>query len=524
MKKTIPILASVGTSVLLLSSCANTPKPKPLNIIYIMSDDHAESTISCYNKQFGNTPNIDRLATEGVRFMNSFVANSLSGPSRACMFTGKHSHKNGFATNEDHFDGSQQTMPKLLQAAGYETAMIGKWHLESTPTGFDHWEILPGQGNYYNPDFTSEKGTHREAGYVTDLITDKGIEWLEARKSDKPFCLFIHQKAPHRDWISKVEDIYAYEDKTFSFPDNLFDNYEGRLAASTAEMQIDRDMTYYYDLKVKDPSGKSNKLDILYNQGDTTGTYGRLSPREKTIFKNFYDSIQTDFVKQHLSGKELLKWKYQRYMKDYLKTTKTLDDNIGRLLKYLKDNDLLENTLIIYTSDQGFYMGEHGWFDKRFMYEESLRTPLVMRLPESMKQMRDKTIPLMVQNIDHAATFLEIAGAKTPKDIQGESYLPLLKGEKPANWRKSIYYHYQEYPAEHAVKRHYGIRTERYKLIHFYNDIDTWELYDLKTDPTEMHNLINNKEYASVLKDLRTQLWDLQVKYDDPIRLKYPLR
>ena len=524
MKKSIPILASVGTSVLLLSSCTNAHKPKPLNIIYIMSDDHAESTISCYDKRFGNTPNIDRLANEGVRFTNSFVANSLSGPSRACMFTGKHSHKNGFATNEDHFDGNQQTMPKLLQKAGYETAMIGKWHLESTPTGFDHWEILPGQGNYYNPDFITPQGTHREAGYVTDLITDKGIQWLESRKSDKPFCLFIHQKAPHRDWISKVEDIHAFEDKTFPLPENLFDNYKGRLAASTAEMQIDRDMTYLYDLKVKDPSGEPNKLDILYNDGDTTGTYGRLSPREKAIFKNFYDSIQTDFVKQHLKGKELVKWKYQRYMKDYLKTTKTLDDNIGRLLKYLKENDLLENTLIIYTSDQGFYMGEHGWFDKRFMYEESLRTPLVMRLPESLKAMRGATIPLMVQNIDHAPTFLEMAGAQIPKDIQGDSYLPLLKREKPQNWRHAIYYHYQEYPAEHAVKRHYGIRNERYKLIHFYNDIDTWELYDLKNDPKEMHNLINDNEYASVLVNLKNQLWDLQVKYDDPIRFKYPLR
>lgn len=513
---------AVGGCVLLLTYCPVVCGEKPINIIYIMSDDHAQSMISCYDNRFGSTPNIDRLAAEGVRFSNSFVANSLSGPSRACLLTGKHSHKNGYAVNTDTFDGSQQTMPKLLQKTGYQTAIIGKWHLESIPTGFNYWEILPGQGNYYNPDFITSKGTKREPGYVTDLITDKSIKWLESRDMNKPFCLFIHHKAPHRDWISKVEDIHAYENKNFPLPVNFFDDYKGRTAASSAEMEINRDMSFLYDLKVKDPSGKPNKLDELYNVGDSVGTFGRLSLKEKKIFNVFYDSIQQDFEKRHLSGKDLLVWKYQRYLKDYLKTTKTLDDNIGRLLNYLKENYLLENTLIIYTSDQGFYMGEHGWFDKRFMYEESLRTPLVMRLPDGFKPRG--VIPQMVQNIDHAATFLELAGVKIPQDIQGESYLPLLKGEKPGNWRKSIYYHYQEYPAEHAVKKHYGIRTGRYKLIHFYNDIDVWELYDLKKDPTEMHNLINSSGYVPILKKLKNQLWDLQVKYDDPIRLKYPLK
>lgn len=515
------ILSTLGSTLFLIPTFAGTPQQKPLNIVYIMSDDHTQQMISCYDKRFGSTPNIDRIAAEGVRFTNSFVANSISGPSRACLLTGKHSHKNGFATNSDHFDGSQQTMPKLMQAAGYQTAIIGKWHLESDPTGFDYWEVLNGQGNYYQPDFITEAGTKCEKGYATDLITDKSISWIEHRNTSKPFCLFVHHKAPHRNWMAKLEDLHAYEDKTFPLPSNFFDDYTGREAAKTAEMKIDGDMTYYYDLKVPDPNSKPNQLDIWYNNNEKNGTYGRMLPDEKKIWNQFYDSVNVDFKNQHLSGKALAEWKYQRYLKDYLKTAKSMDDNIGRLLDYLKKAGLLENTLIVYTSDQGFYMGEHGWFDKRFMYEESMRTPLVMRLPKRY-HMRG-VIPQMVQNIDHAPTFLEIAGAKIPKDIQGVSYLPLLKGKKTVNWRKSLYYHYQEYPAEHAVKRHYGIRTQRYKLIHFYNDIDAWELFDIKNDPMEMHNLINNPAYASKIKSLKKELYALQVKYDDPIRFTYQL-
>ncbi len=510
----------LGTIVALsLSACSEKQEQKPLNIIYIMSDDHTEQMISCYDDRFGYTPHIDRLAAEGVRFTNSFVANSISGPSRACMLTGKHSHKNGKINNEDYFDGNQQTMPKLLQAAGYQTAMIGKWHLESNPTGFDYWEILPGQGDYYHPEFITPDGVHKEQGYVTDIITDKSIQWLENRKKDDPFCLFVHHKATHRNWMAKLQDLEAYEDKEFELPENLFDGYEGRLAAATAEMQIDRHMTFRYDLKVSDPSGEVHPLDILYNKGDSLGTYGRLLPEEKQQWNAFYDSIDIDFRNKRPEGKELVKWKYQRYLKDYLKTVKALDDNIGRLLHYLEVNDLLENTLIVYTSDQGFYMGEHGWFDKRFMYEESLRTPLVMRLPQRLKARG--VIAEMIQNIDHAPTFLEIAGIEIPKDIQGESYLSLLKGETPENWRKSVYYHYQEYPAEHAVKRHYGIRTAQYKLIRFYHDIDAWELYDLNADPKEMNNLIRDPNYRITFEELKLQLQELQEKYDDPIRLNY---
>ncbi|MCK9508022.1 MAG: sulfatase [Pigmentiphaga sp.] len=493
-----------------------------MNIVYIMSDDHAQQMISAYDNRYGNTPNIDRLANEGVLFTNSFVANSLSGPSRACLLTGKHSHANGFATNEDHFDGNQQTVQKLLHAAGYQTAMIGKWHLESEPVGFDYWEILPGQGDYYQPDFITQEGQHREKGYVTDLITDKAIKWMGERDRQKPFCLFVHHKATHRNWMAKLKDLYAYEDKEFPLPDNFFDNFEGKEAAKSAEMRISDHMTYRYDLKVQDIDNRSHYLDRWYNDGDTLGTYGRMLPEEKLIWNHFYDSISQDLHQRKLPEKELAVWKYQRYIKDYLKSAKALDDNIGRLYDYLKENNLLENTLIIYTSDQGFYMGEHGWFDKRFMYEESMRTPLVIRLPERFG-IRNTKITELVQNIDHAPCFLDIAGASIPQDIQGVSYLPLLKGLHPDAWRKALYYHYQEYPAEHAVKRHYGIRTERYKLMHFYYDINTWEMYDLMNDPMEIYNLIDAPESQQVKDSLKRELYNLQVTYNDSIRFKYPI-
>ncbi len=505
---------------LLFTSCSSTSDKPPLNIIYIMTDDHTEQMISAYDQRFGYTPHIDRLAKEGVRFTNSFVANSISGPSRACLLTGKHSHKNGFATNHDHFDGNQQTVQKILGENGYQTAMIGKWHLESEPIGFDYWEILPGQGQYYQPEFITKRGVKAEPGYVTDLITDKSIDWLKGRQKDKPFCLFVHHKATHRNWMPKLEDLHAYEDHHFSLPENFFDDYAGRVAAQSAEMRIDDHMTFYYDLKVPHPKGLKHELDVWFNEGDTAGTYGRLFPDEKQIWNQFYDSISADLQRKNHSGKALAEWKYQRYLKDYLKTAKSLDDNIGRLYAWLEKEGLLENTIIIYTSDQGFYMGEHGWFDKRFMYEESMRTPLIIRIPEQIG-LRNTEIPQMVQNIDHTPTFLEIAGVEIPKDIQGVSYLPLLKGQTPDSWRKSLYYHYQEYPAEHAVKRHYGIRTGRYKLMHFYHDIDQWEMYDLMNDPHEMQNIIDNPKYHNVRESLKKQLAELQEKYDDPIRFKY---
>ncbi|ADV42496.1 sulfatase [Bacteroides helcogenes] len=508
-------LTGVAT-VASLPSCTSQKKgeaQKQYNIVYIMTDDHTAQMMSCYDRRYMETPNLDRIAADGVRFTNSFVANSLSGPSRACMITGKHSCANKFYDNSTCvFDASQQTFPKLLQQAGYETAVIGKWHLESLPTGFNYWEIVPGQGSYYNPDFiTQDNDTIRKHGYITTLITDDAIDWMESKRDkEKPFCLLIHHKAIHRDWMADTCNLSLYEDKTFPLPDNFFDDYEGRPAAAAQEMGIVKDMDLIYDLKMLRPDKKS-RLKTMYEN-----ILGRMDEAQRAAWDKFYAPIIEDFYKQNLQGKELANWKFQRYMRDYMKTVKSLDDNVGRVLDYLKKAGLDDNTLVVYTSDQGFYMGEHGWFDKRFMYEESMRTPLIMRLPKGFERKGD--ITEMVQNIDYAPTFLELAGVKVPDDIQGVSLLPLLKGGKPAGWRKALYYHFYEYPAEHMVKRHYGIRTERYKLIHFYNDIDVWELYDLRNDPAEMHNIYGQPGTEKTVEELKGQLAALQEQYNDPVR------
>lgn len=520
LKKTKLIVPIAGAAA--LASCAGKTQQeiKPLNIVYIMTDDHTRQMMSCYDNRHVETPNLDRIANNGVRFTNAYVANSISAPSRACLLTGKHSHKNGKIDNITSFDGSQQTVQQLLRAAGYQTAMIGKWHLNSTPTNFDHWEILPGQGSYYNPDFITAEGKTKYEGYVTNIITDLSLNWLENdRDKEKPFCLFLHHKVAHRNWMSDTTYLREYEDKTFEIPTNFYDDYSGRRAAAEQEMSIasEKDMDVVYDLKMLKQdvsSGMSNQF--------TKGEYARLNPAQKDAWDKHYQPIIDEFYSSNLQGKELAERKYQRYMRDYAKTIKSLDENVGRVLDYLEKNEMMENTIIIYTSDQGFYMGEHGWFDKRFMYEESFSTPLVMWLPKQFKKRGD--IPQLVQNIDFAPTMLEIAGAPIPSDIQGVSLLPLLKSEKaPSNWRKSLYYHYYEFPGVHAVKRHYGVKTERYKLIHFYDDIDEWELFDLQTDPTEMNNLYGKVGYEEITSELRTELKRLQEQYDDPIREKFPL-
>jgi len=509
MKKTYTLVSMLWTAAYATAQVDGRP-----NIVYIMTDDHTQQMLSAYGNSPIQTPNLDRLANEGVLFSESFVANSLSGPSRACLITGKHSHKNGFTNNEHGiFDGSQQTMPKLMQKAGYQTALIGKWHLVSTPTGFDFYDILPGQGDYYNPTFIHMDGSRSvEKGYCTNVITDKSIQWMEQRDKDKPFILFVHHKACHRDWLPEMKYIREFEDQTFPLPANFYDSWEGRIAAQQQEMSIgsSHDMDMVYDNKIYTP-GDRTRL-----SGSYLGMIGRLNSADSLIYHQFYDSLSTAYKQHPLEGKALTEFKFQRYMRDYAKVTRSLDDNVGRLMKYLEENNLLDNTLVVYASDQGFYMGEHGWFDKRFMYEESLRTPLLMHLPKGYE--RRGQIDEMVQNIDYAPTFLEMAGAPIPEDIQGQSLVPLLKGEKTkGKWRNAIYYHFYEYPAEHAVKRHYGIRTDRWKLIHFYNDIDQWELYDLKNDPTEMHNLYGQARYAKQQKKLHKQLRKLQKMYDDPI-------
>lgn len=515
MKKS-HLLQFTGLSVLAVSCSAEKPRrTEKMNILYIMTDDHSYQTISAYDQRYIETPNIDRIAKEGVRFCNSFVGNSISGPSRAIMLTGKHSHANGFRNNSDRFDGGQQTYPKLLQNAGYETAIVGKWHLTSEPTGFNYWNILIGQGEYYNPTFINNGVKEQVKGYATTVTTDIAIDWLEEKRDrSKPFCLLLHHKAPHRTWMADTADLKLFEDREFPLPANFFDTYEGRRAASEQKMSIrEDDMNLVYDLKLAD---KEQEIKTGNPGLDGAGRrmYDRMSPEEKKAWDAHYNPIIQDFKDKKLSGEALMNWKFQRYMRDYLKCIHSVDQNIGRVLKYLEENDLLENTLIVYTSDQGFYMGEHGWFDKRFMYEESFRTPLLMRLPGGKAR---GDINEMVQNIDYAPTILDLAGVEVPEDMHGESLLPLLEGENP-EWRDALYYHYYEFPDEHAVKRHYGVRDERYKLIHFYDDIDEWEFYDLQQDPSEMHNAINDPAYKDEIERMRIRLHELQVQYNDPIR------
>ena len=534
------LYAVAGLSALAGATACDGPSGKnvsgkKLNIVYIMCDDHSYQTISCYDGRFIRTPNIDRLAQEGARFTNSFVANSLSGPSRACLLTGKHSHKNGFTNNEHGvFDGSQQTLPKLLQTGGYQTAMVGKWHLVSEPTGFDYWDILTGQGDYYNPVFIRNGERLVREGYSTDIVTDVALEWLDHRDPDKPFCLFLHHKAPHRSWMPDLQDLGLYDDVTFPLPETFYDDYESRKAAALQEMSIIADMNLIYDLKMADHENEFHTPDNpalesygrdLYRRDLAPGELvaGRMNAAQQAAWDAYYDPIirqfKEDYASGKLSGRALYEWKYQRYMHDYCRVIHSVDRNVGRVYDYLKEHGLLENTIVIYTSDQGFFMGEHGYFDKRYMYEESFRTPLVVRMPgKSRKIVRSGDIEAFVQNIDYAPTILEAAGLEIPEDIQGESFLPLLRGRHPADWRQSLYYHYYEYPAEHSVRRHYGVRTGRYSLMHFYNDIDEWELFDLQEDPQQLHNLYGQPGTEAVTESLRKELVRLQLLYDDPIR------
>ena len=479
------------------------------NIIYIMSDDHAYQAISAYGgplKDFAPTPNIDRIAGNGMRFNRCLVTNSISGPCRAVILTGKYSHLNGFLTNERQppFDGSQQTFPKLLQSAGYITAMIGKWHLVSTPTGFDHWEILPGQGNYYNPDFINKDGKHVENGYVTEIITDKSIRWInEIKNSGKPFMLMMHHKAPHREWQPGPNELSLYKDVTFPEPSTLFDDYSNRgTAEKTQDMTISKTMRIEEDLK-------------LYSDRQRMKITGlnRMTEEQLKAWDAVYDPIIRHFYEAKLTGSELIRFKYQRYLQDYLACIAAVDKSVGKVLDFLKENGLDKNTVVVYASDQGFYLGEHGWFDKRWMFEQSYRTPLLIQWPGVTKP--GSVNEDMVSNLDLAETFLDMAGVEVPSDMQGRSMVPVLKGKTPSNWRKEHYYHYYEYPGSHMVKRHYGMSTARYKLIHYYYDIDEWELYDIQSDPLEMKNVYNDPAYTSVKEDLHNRLTRLMRKYKD---------
>jgi len=470
------------------------------NIIFILSDDHAYQAISAYGSELAETPNIDRIAREGALFTRAMVTNSICGPSRASLLTGKYSHKNGYTLNETKFNIDQPVFTDLLSNSGYQTAWIGKWHLGSLPRGLDYFRILNGQGDYYNPDLIGPADTVRVEGYVTNIITELAEKWLDCRDSTRPFCLIVGEKATHREWLPDSTDLGAYDDKEFPLPSSFHDLYQGRRAAAEQDMTIGKTLRLKEDLKVH--------VDYEHD-----GNFDRVTPTQKKPLYDYYENrISKEFDIRRDTGEALLQWKYQRFLKDYLSVARSLDRNFGRLLNYLDERGLAANTVVIYASDQGFYLGEHGWFDKRWIYEESLRTPFVMRYPGVIRP--GSQVSAITLNIDWGPTLLDIAGIKTPPDMQGVSFLPLLNGGDAA-WRKAMYYHYYEYPQPHHVSPHFGIRTEHWVLVRFYGPGNFWELYDLDRDPEELNNLYGKQGYGAMEKKLKAQLKELIRQYDD---------
>lgn len=473
-------------------STETTAAERP-NILFIMTDDHAAHAISAYGSRINKTPHIDRLAREGMRFSNCFVTNSICGPSRAVIMTGKYSHKNGMIDNKTKFDGSQQTVGKLLRAAGYQTALIGKWHLVSDPTGFDYWNILIGQGPYYNPTMIENGMRQRHVGYTTEIITDLALNWLRQRRNrEKPFFLMYHHKAPHREWQPGPKHFDHFKDSTIPEPQTLFDDYSGRGKAAKLQAMTVANHLEPLDLKLVAPIG--------------------LTAEQQKAWHNAYDAENAAMLKAKPTGSDRVRWNYQRYVKDYLRCVAAVDDNIGRVLDYLDQSGLAKSTVVIYTSDQGFYLGDHGWYDKRWMYEESLRTPLLVRWPGVVRPASVNND--IVLNLDFAETFLEIAGTVIPADMQGRSLVPLLNGRTPPNWRQSMYYRYYEFPGPHNVRQHFGVRTTTHKLM-FFPDFDEWELYDLQKDPHELSNAYSEPSNAKLIRELKAELSRLQKLYGD---------
>jgi len=500
---------------LLLDPVVSTAAQTRPNIVFIFSDDHALQAIGAYGSKVNRTPHIDRLAHEGALYVNSFCANSICGPSRACILTGKHSHLNGFLRNGDRFDGEQTTFPKILSNAGYHTAMIGKWHLGTNPTGFDYWEILPGQGSYYNPDFIQMDGSRkRYQGYCTDQITDLAINWMEEQKdSDKPFLLMCQHKAPHRNWSPHPRHFGKYPMGTIPEPDSLFDDYAGRSALlKENEMTLKDHFHWGHDSKFHGDNLFTQHFGPLGN-----GEYRRMDPEQKATWDAYYEPQNQAFIQKmkdgELSEKEITQWKYQRYMHDYLGSVQAVDDSVGRILDYLDQNQLSENTIVIYSSDQGFYLGEHGWYDKRWMFEESLKMPFLVRWPGKIKP--GPRSQALIQNIDYGPTFLDIAGADIPEAMQGRSLKPLFEngGGRTPDWRDAIYYAYYENAAVHAVPIHDGIRTARHKLMYFPRNGE-WNLFDLITDPHEMKSVHQETAYAPIMKALQQRYQDMKGFYE----------
>ncbi len=481
-----------------LLSMTNVDAAEQPNILFIFCDDHATQAISAYGGPLAGlapTPNIDRIAQEGMLFRKAYVTNSICGPSRAVVLTGKYSHLNGFRVNNDTFDGSQQTAPKLLRNAGYQTAIVGKWHLKSAPTGFDHFEVLKGQGHYYNPMLITNGENVNHTGYTTDIISDQSIKWLEQRDPDKPFFLMSQHKAPHGRWEPAFRHFEFLEDVEVPEPPTLFDDYSGRSKAAAG-----------HEMGIADHIGES-RLMLKYSS--------KFTPEQFEKFDGFFRPRNEAFLAANLSGVERTKWHYQRYIKNYLRCVKAVDENVGRLLDYLDDNGLADNTIVIYSSDQGFYLGEHGWFDKRWMYEESFRTPLLVRWPGKVDP-GSVNLNDLVSNLDFSPTFLDVAGAPVPEDMQGHSLVPVIEGETPADWRKSHYYHYYE-SGGHGVPLHFGVTDGRYKLIRFPEEgIDDWELFDLERDPQEMESVYSNPEMAEVKAKLKAELDRLREEFEVP--------
>lgn len=498
-KPIMKLLRFAPLLILLVAGCTQEAAPPDEaatpNIVFIFTDDHTARALSAYGSVVNETPHLDRIANEGMRFNNCLVTNSICAPSRAVILTGKHSHINGQLTNGNRFDGAQQTFPKLLQAAGYETSIIGKWHLQSEPTGFDHWQVLIGQGPYYNPRFLVPGDTVQIEGYTTNIITDLALDWLGTQRDvSKPFMLMYQHKAPHREWHPGPDHFDLYADEDIPEPANLFDDYSNRASPAAEQgMTIARHMNAENDLKMSAPRS--------------------MNEEQAAAWEEVYGPRNEEFRAANLEGDDLTRWKYQRYAKEYLRTVAGVDDNVGRLLDYLEETNLADNTVVIYSSDQGWYLGEHGWYDKRWMYEESLVAPLLVRWPGKIEP--GSINNAMVSNLDFAATFLDLAGVAVPDDIQGRSLKPLFLGETPEDWRTSHYYQYYEYPGYHCVERHYGVRTERYKLIHFYTR-DEWELFDLETDPMEMNSVYDDDSYAETVAELKMELTRLREHYAVP--------
>jgi arylsulfatase A-like enzyme len=482
-------IPAVSATVLAAAGAGARP-----NILYIMSDDHAAQAISAYNGRINHTPNLDRLAREGMRLDACFCTNSICTPSRASILTGKYSHKNGVPVF-NRFDGTQPTVAKYLQAAGYYTGMIGKWHLGSDPTGFDYWKIVPGQGVYFNPVFIDPSGRKVIQGYATDIITDLSIDFLKNRPKDKPFFLMCHHKAPHRSWEPDEKHRIMFADKQIPEPKTLWDDYATRTdAIRECRQKVFYDLTRG-DLKLQPPAELTGPERQRWLGAKPTEVQIEVNGQPKT-----------------LNGEELKRWKYQRYLQDYLACVQSIDDNVGRLLDFLDKEGLTANTVVIYTSDQGFFLGEHGLYDKRFMYDESIRMPFLIRWPAAIKP--GTTEAAMALNIDFAPTFLEMAGLAVPADMQGRSIVPVLKGQRPADWRKSWYYRYYHDPGDHNTRAHYGVRTETHKLIYFWKK-NQWECYDLVKDPDELHNLAADPANAELVEELKKELYRLKKEVQD---------